>query len=69
MTGRAHSIALCRCRWPSTQVPSFEEYVNGAFASEHGSWNEQKRTGYKVIFVPVRNGVPTGEYVDFLTGS
>jgi len=39
-----------------------------AFAAEHGSWNREKRTGYKVIRIPVRDGVPTGEYEDFLTG-
>ena len=38
------------------------------FAAEHGSWNRERRTGYKVIRVPTRDGVPTGEYEDFLTG-
>ena len=45
-----------------------KEYKNDAFASEHGSWNRAKRTGYKVIRVPQKNGVPTGEYQDFMTG-
>jgi len=39
-----------------------------AFAAEHGSWNRERRTGYKVIRVPTRDGVPTGEYEDFLVG-
>jgi glucose/arabinose dehydrogenase len=26
------------------------------------------RTGYEVIFVPVKNGKATGEYEDFVTG-
>ena len=34
----------------------------------HGSWNRAKRTGYKVIRVPQKNGVPTGEFEDFMTG-
>ena len=38
------------------------------FAAEHGSWNRERRTGYKVIRIPTPNGVPTGEYEDFLTG-
>jgi glucose/arabinose dehydrogenase len=38
------------------------------FAAEHGSWNRQRRTGYKVITVPLQNGKATGEYVDFMTG-
>jgi glucose/arabinose dehydrogenase len=44
------------------------EYANEVFAAEHGSWNRARRTGYKVIRVPQRNGVPTGEYEDFMTG-
>jgi glucose/arabinose dehydrogenase/cytochrome c2 len=38
------------------------------FAAEHGSWNRERRTGYKVIRIPTKDGVPTGEYEDFLTG-
>jgi glucose/arabinose dehydrogenase len=45
-----------------------KEYRNDAFAAEHGSWNRAKRTGYKVIRVPQKNGVPTGEFEDFMTG-
>ena len=45
-----------------------KEYRNDAFAAEHGSWNRTKRTGYKVIRVPQKNGVPTGEFEDFMTG-
>src|SRR4029079_4732646 len=45
-----------------------KEYRNDAFAAEHGSWNMTKRTGYKVIRVPQKKGVPTGEYEDFMTG-
>ena len=38
------------------------------FATSHGSWNRANRTGYKVIRVPLKNGTPTGEYEDFVTG-
>jgi len=38
------------------------------FAAEHGSWNRERRTGYKLIRIPTRDGVPTGEYEDFLVG-
>ena len=44
------------------------EYRGDIFAAEHGSWNRNVRTGYKVIRVRVEHGVPTGEYEDFLTG-
>jgi len=44
------------------------EYRGDVFAAEHGSWNRSSRTGYKVIRVRVKDGVPTGEYDDFMTG-
>lgn len=44
------------------------EYQGDIFAAEHGSWNRSSRTGYEVIFVPMKNGKATGEYQDFLTG-
>lgn len=44
------------------------EYQGDAFVALHGSWNRNTRTGYKIIRVRVNNGVPTGEYDDFLTG-
>src|SRR5687768_13299104 len=34
----------------------------------HGSWNRATRTGYKLVRIPLNNGVPTGRYDDFLTG-
>jgi glucose/arabinose dehydrogenase len=43
-------------------------YVNGAFIGQHGSWNRQPRSGYKVIFVPFVDGHPTGTPEDVLTG-
>jgi glucose/arabinose dehydrogenase len=39
-----------------------------AFAAEHGSWNRERRTGYKVIRIRRATGCPLGEYEDFLTG-
>jgi glucose/arabinose dehydrogenase len=43
-------------------------YANGAFVGQHGSWNRQPRSGYKVIFVPFAGGVPAGQPQDILTG-
>jgi glucose/arabinose dehydrogenase len=40
----------------------------GAFVGEHGSWNRSDPVGYKVVFVPFRNGRPAGDPVDFVTG-
>jgi len=44
------------------------EFANGAFVGEHGSWNRNPRSGYKVVFVPFIGGRPVGQPVDFLTG-
>ena len=43
-------------------------YDGDAFVSLHGSWNRALRTGYKVIRIAMKDGVPTGGYDDFLTG-
>ena len=42
--------------------------TSGAFIGEHGSWNREPRSGYKVVFVPFANGRPSGQPVDILTG-
>ena len=44
------------------------QYRGCAFAAEHGSWNRARRTGYKIICVPIKEGKATGEYEDFMTG-
>jgi glucose/arabinose dehydrogenase len=43
-------------------------FTDGAFIGLHGSWNRKPLSGYKVIFVPFRNGRPAGKPVDILTG-
>lgn len=43
-------------------------YFGGAFVGQHGSWNRSEFAGYKVIFVPFKNGKPSGPPEDFLTG-
>ncbi|MCA1854890.1 sorbosone dehydrogenase family protein [Massilia oculi] len=53
----------------SFSIPAMgERYGNGAFVGEHGSWNRDHPVGYKVIFVPFRDGRPAGEPIDFVTG-
>lgn len=63
---QSHSASLEMVFYTGKMFP--KEYKNEVFAAEHGSWNRAKRTGYKVIRVPQKNGVPTGEYEDFMTG-
>ena len=43
-------------------------FADGVFVGEHGSWNRAEPVGYKVVFVPFRDGRPTGEPVDVVTG-
>lgn len=45
-----------------------ERYWSGAFIGEHGSWNRNPRSGYKIVFVPFTDGRPAGEPIDVLTG-
>ncbi|WP_419825173.1 PQQ-dependent sugar dehydrogenase [Sphingomonas sp.] len=44
-------------------------FSNGVFVGQHGSWNRNPPSGYKVIFVPFANGRPTGaKPIDVLGG-
>lgn len=61
-----HSASMQMVFYEGTQFPA--EHRGSIFAAQHGSWNKTVRTGYKVIRVPLQDGVPTGEYEDFLTG-
>jgi glucose/arabinose dehydrogenase len=63
---QSHSASLEMVFYDGKMFPA--EYSGYAFAAEHGSWNRAKRTGYKIICVPVQNGKATGEYEDFVTG-
>jgi glucose/arabinose dehydrogenase len=45
-----------------------ENLRNGAFIGEHGSWNRKPLAGYKVVFVPFKEGKPDGYPRDVLTG-
>jgi glucose/arabinose dehydrogenase len=63
---QSHSASLEMAFYDGKMFPP--EYSGYAFAAEHGSWNRAKRTGYKIICVPVHNGKATGEYIDFVTG-
>jgi glucose/arabinose dehydrogenase len=67
---QAHSASLEMCFYEAKSGPALfpPEYHGDIFAAEHGSYNRHNRTGYKVIRVRLRNGIPTGEYDDFLTG-
>jgi glucose/arabinose dehydrogenase len=61
-----HTASLGLTFYTADLLPQF--YKNGAFIGQHGSWNRIPRSGYKVIFVPFTDGLPSGPAVDVLTG-
>jgi glucose/arabinose dehydrogenase len=63
---QAHSSTLDLIFYDADAFPT--EYRGDAFATLHGSWNRDERTGYKVIRARMQNGKPTGVYEDFMTG-
>ncbi len=64
---QAHSAALGLQFYDKKTFP--QKYRNGAFAAFRGSWNRDRGTGYKVVFVPFdAKGRSQGYYEDFLTG-
>jgi glucose/arabinose dehydrogenase len=62
----AHSSALDIVFYEGNQFPaSFRE---GAFVALKGSWNRSEPTGYKVVYVPFKDGKPDGSYQNFAVG-
>ncbi|GAB6197189.1 PQQ-dependent sugar dehydrogenase [Lysobacter xanthus] len=49
----------------NTLPPQFRE---GAFVSEHGSWDRSPLSGYEVVFVPFRGGRPSGPPMSVVSG-
>lgn len=47
-----------------------ERYRGGAFIAFHGSWNRAPRpqAGYRVVFVPMEDGKPAGDWITFADG-
>ncbi len=62
----AHTASLGLAFYKADAFP--EHYRGGAFVGQHGSWNRSKLAGYKVVFVPFKDGKPAGPMEDFLTG-
>lgn len=61
-----HTASLGLAFYTKDAFPA--HYKNGAFVGQHGSWNSSSLTGYKVVFIPFKDGKPTGPPQDFLTG-
>ena len=62
----AHTASLGLASSRGTTLPA--PFANGMFVGQHGSWNRNPRSGYKVIFVPFAGGRPCGAPIDVLTG-
>ncbi|EXB49384.1 glucose / Sorbosone dehydrogenase family protein [Acinetobacter sp. 1000160] len=60
-----HTASLGLAFYATELMP---QYRGGAFIGQHGSWNRKPHSGYKVVFVPFRNGQPSGQPQDVLTG-
>jgi len=63
---QAHSAPLNITFYESDMFPA--SFRGDAFVAMHGSWNRGTRTGYKVVLLKFKDGKPTGEYEDFMTG-
>jgi glucose/arabinose dehydrogenase len=65
---QSHSATLNLCFYDGAQFPA--EYKGDIFAAFHGSWNRARRTGYKIVRVPIdkATGKARGDYEDFVTG-
>ncbi|MCC7679469.1 sorbosone dehydrogenase family protein [Janthinobacterium sp. FW305-128] len=62
----AHTASLGLAFYDATLLP--ERYRGGAFIGQHGSWNRKPFSGYKVIYVPFADGVPSGPPQDVVAG-
>jgi glucose/arabinose dehydrogenase len=62
----AHVAPLQFAFYEGQQFPS--SYSHGVFIAEHGSWNRRIRSGYQVVFIPFRNGLPAGDPAPFFSG-
>ena len=60
-----HTASLGLCWVPEGTLPGFGE---GMAIGQHGSWNRSILSGYKLIFVPFRDGRPSGPPRDILWG-
>lgn len=61
-----HTASLGLAWSGKTRLPA--PFTGGMFVGQHGSWNRDPRSGYKVIFVPFSDGAPNGPARDVLTG-
>jgi glucose/arabinose dehydrogenase len=61
-----HTASLGLAFYEANLFPA--PYRGGVFIGQHGSWNRKTPSGYKVVYVPFKDGKPAGLPQDFLTG-
>lgn len=62
----SHTASLGLCFYTAEAFPA--KYRGGAFVGQRGSWNRSQFAGYRVAFVPFKDGKAAGPPEDFLTG-
>jgi glucose/arabinose dehydrogenase len=61
-----HTASLGLAYYTGEQLP--EQFRGGMVIGQHGSWNRTQYSGYKVVFVPFKDGRPSGPPIDVLAG-
>jgi glucose/arabinose dehydrogenase len=61
-----HTASLGLALSEGARLPA--RFATGMFVGQHGSWNREPLSGYRVIFVPFSGGRPSGPPLDVLTG-
>lgn len=62
----SHSSSMGLVFYDHDKLPA--KYHGGAIIAQHGSWNRSTFTGYRVAFVPFKNGMLAGPAEDLITG-
>ena len=62
----SHTASLGLAFYDGEKFP--QRYRHGAFIGQRGSWNRSELAGYRIAFVPMKDGKPAGEPEPFLEG-
>lgn len=52
----------------SENIHLSEQFKQGAFVSNHGSWGKKDPVGYNVVFIPFKDGKPQGQPITVVSG-
>jgi len=58
---RAHTVPLDLKFYHGNSFPFFPS--GGAFVAQHGSWSRQPAIGFRLVYLPFANGIPSAEVV------